>query len=118
MNLFIIRNSNRIPRPAPTVTAGKDMSVSLQEALQRPWRRLQRQLRLHQQAATDLSQKSASLPLKPLPIPLLLPVAAPQPSAQPSPLKGAGYGASNVLDPASGKPLLAYENEAAKSSRF
>ena len=46
------------------------------------------------------------------------PVSTASPVSTPSGQLGGGYGASNILDAASGKPLLTYENPQAKSSQL
>src|ERR1017187_4522029 len=76
-----------------------------------------------------------SVPITPSPSPVApvqpvspsaAPIGSPAPVSTPSGIPanalkgslGGGYGASNITDPASGKPLLTYENQQAKASQL
>ena len=68
-------------------------------------------------AVAPISPVAPSLPIAPV----TAPSGAPSTSIPASAFNGSlggGYGASNIPDPASGKPLLTYENQDAKASQL
>lgn len=68
-------------------------------------------------ALAPISPVAPSLPI----VPVTAPSGAPSTSLPASAFSGSlgdGYGASNITDPASGKPLLTYENPQAKASQL